>query len=265
MADLILIDYNDPTLTLGAIVRQPFQFTTSTLTVSTPNSLVSGSTEEIGGALYIVDSGNYPISNNFTSVNKYLEISLDGDDTATATWTTNPGTWNAGLNGFYNGSNKIIGFGIASAGTWYFHHYNIRRQIDIDSLNVLRNIILGGQVTAAGQITGNPVQSSSSITSATTIQAGTTIAHNLGIVARLSNFTAASTEGQVYTALNPLISTTVGNYIASGWVGTGASGLPISRIRRIDANTLNIVYSNGVIIASNGSGTAIGSIVEVTY
>jgi hypothetical protein len=123
-ADIIRVDYTDETATLEAMAKMPMNLDKHTWPVADPEAvLVAGLTEEIGGALYIVDGGNVTPSNLGASASQYLMLTEDGDGTASVEWDTVEPTWDSNKLGFYIGTSKAIGMIRADAVIWYWTRY----------------------------------------------------------------------------------------------------------------------------------------------
>jgi len=200
MADIIVIDYSNATETLTAIARQPFNLTTLTLADTATGYLASSTADEIGGALYIVDSGNVAISNTIGSggARPYLYISEDGDGTATAIWSATAPTWDPSKNGFYTGTDKAICQAIesATAGTYIMYYYNRSRDLHLDNLKLTNSAIIDSNLTVGGaaDIGGNgDIGGNADIGGITTATIG-----GMGQRAVLANFDSGDDQDDVY-------------------------------------------------------------------
>ena len=271
MADIIKLDSATATTYLEGRNAVPFQTVAATFLNTATVQLSGGTAEIFGSVIYIVDSGNVNIASTVSAGGVYLELSEDGDGTATATWTANAGTFNPALNGYYNGSNKVIGFAFpitTGSSTYAFFHYNPAQNLSLSRLHVENNanfgndvvidndLDVGNDITATGNITAG-----SAIASATEVVAENYMYSTRGRQCNLGFFSALSTtSGALYTQLNPYVPTTLDlKIIASGFiVNPSASPVvyyPVTYVERTVATSISINTPAGPIVATSGSSS----------
>jgi hypothetical protein len=100
MADIIKLDLTQVNQYTAGAIQQPFELTD--YDDSATIELASGRTEEVGGALYRVESGDLTITDGgVANGDVYVLILDDGDDTASAYLSTKSGTFDPNKGGYY--------------------------------------------------------------------------------------------------------------------------------------------------------------------
>ena len=150
MADIIKIDLTDVQDTLQGTFQRDFELTD--YTDSPIIELAAGTVEEVGGFIYRVEGGDIVVADSgVINGTVYIEVSDDGDGTASAEVSATSGTWDPNLRGYYKPTGeKTIFAMVKSAGPTYSDKFRISVPFKqrFQDIQVTNNAIVLGDVIA---------------------------------------------------------------------------------------------------------------------
>ena len=265
---ITVFDPSDVPGTLQSTYLDPFELT-SYADGTTTLKLASGRTEEIGGALYLVDTADFTITTaGPTDGVVYVYVGEDGitPGNGAAYLSKTAPTFDPNKGGYYSGSDKAI-FRMTKSGTTY----TLKRRLSKNDGNfVFDNVSIDqvdGSLTVADDLTvGDDLIVGGQITNARSMWHG-------------EIWGGTTSENTVFDALSPYIPTTGDKMLITGSLVSGVGGAlrnhTFSQAERLNATSIylwgtffnsdSLSYNAVKLLVQDGDSSTLADFISISW